>query len=154
MQLVLIHCCKTREKAMRALPPWFNLFLEQLRLLQAAWILTSDLIEVRGSHARNGSYVTCCKTNLLWVSKTRNMYRFSAKSRTALLFQQQLFATWFVARQVWFEGGKTRDIVIPFVLQQCFETSSTFFLVRFEQAISACLSSCGFLLMVGLSPTH
>ena len=82
------------------------------------------------------------------------MYRFSAKSRTALLFQQQLFATWFVARQVWFEGGKTRNIVIPFVLQQCFETSSTFFLVRFEQAISACLSSCGFLLMVGPSPTH
>ena len=113
---------------LRALPPWVNLFLEQLRLLYAAWILTSDWIKLRGSHARNGCYVTCCKTNLLWVSRTRNMYRFSAKSRTALLFQQQLFATWFVARQVWFEGGKTRNIVIPFVLQQCFETSSTFFL--------------------------
>ena len=34
VQLVLIHCCKTSEKAMlRALPPWVNLFLEQLRLL-------------------------------------------------------------------------------------------------------------------------
>ena len=129
MQVVLIHCCKTSEKAMlRVLPPSFKLFLEQIRLLQAAWILTSDWIKLRGSHAIHGSYVTCCKTSLLWVSKTRNMYRFSAKSRTALLFQQQLFATWFVAKQVWFEFGKTRNIVIPFVLQQCFETSCTFLL--------------------------
>ena len=53
---------------------------------------------------------------------------FVAKSRTALIYQQQLFATWFVARLVWFEGGKTRNVVISFVLQQSFETSCTFLL--------------------------
>ena len=79
----MIHCWKTSEKAMlRVLSPSFKLFLEQIRMLKAAWILTSDWIKLRGSHARNGCYVTCCKANLLWVSKTRNMYRCPPLSAT------------------------------------------------------------------------
>ena len=54
---------------------------------------------------------------------------YVTKSRTSLYFPQQLSqlaTTWFVARQVWFLGGKTRNIAIQLVLQQCCITSCTF----------------------------
>ena len=53
---------------------------------------------------------------------------YVTKSRTSLYFPQQLSQlaiTWFIARQVWFVGGKTRNIAIQ-VLQQCCITSCTF----------------------------
>ena len=53
---------------------------------------------------------------------------YVTKSRTSLYFPQQLSqleTTWFIARQVWFVGGKTRNIAIQ-VLQQCCITSCTF----------------------------
>ena len=53
--------------------------------------LASDWINLRGNHATHGSYVTCCKTSLPWVGKTRDKYsRFCCKSRTALYFLQQI----------------------------------------------------------------
>ena len=54
---------------------------------------------------------------------------YVTKSRTSLYFPQelsQLATTWFIARQVWFVGGKTRNIAIQLVLQQCCITSCTF----------------------------
>ena len=53
------------------LPPTFKPVLQQIRLLQIAWILT-DWMNLLGSHAVR---VTCCKANL----KTRNLYRFCCK---------------------------------------------------------------------------
>ena len=53
--------------------------LQQISLLQVAWILTSNWIKLRGSHAAHGSYVTGCKTSLLWTGKAHNMYRFCCK---------------------------------------------------------------------------
>jgi len=71
---------QTSWKAMlRVLPPTFKPVLQQTKLLQVAWILTSDWIKLRGSHAIRGIYVTCCNTSLPWASKTRNMYRFCSK---------------------------------------------------------------------------
>ena len=82
MQLVLQHCCTTCWKAMlRVLPPMFKPVWQQIRLLQVAWILISDWIKLRGSHAIHGSYVTCSKTSLPWAGKTRNMYRFCRKKK-------------------------------------------------------------------------
>ena len=46
---------------------------------KVAWILTSDWIKLRRSHAIRRIYVTCCKTGLSWASKTRNMNRFCCK---------------------------------------------------------------------------
>ena len=56
--------------------PPFNPALQQIRLLQVVWILTSDWMKLHGSHAILGSYVSCCKTSLPWVGKTSNMGRF------------------------------------------------------------------------------
>ena len=79
-QLVLQHCCKRSWIAMlRVLPPTFKLVLQQTRLLQVAWILTSDWIKLRGSNAIHGMYVTCCNTSLPWAGKTRNMNRLCSK---------------------------------------------------------------------------
>ena len=36
--------------------------------------LASDWINLLGNHAIHGIYVTCCKTSLPWVGKTRNKY--------------------------------------------------------------------------------
>ena len=49
VQLVLQHCCKTSWKAiLRSLLPRFKPLLQQIRLLQVAWILTSDWINYTG----------------------------------------------------------------------------------------------------------
>ena len=49
VQLVLQHCCKTSWKAMlRGLLPRFKPLSQQIRLLQVAWILTSDWINYTG----------------------------------------------------------------------------------------------------------
>ena len=69
--------------------------------------LASDWINLRVNHATRGSYVTCCKTSLPWVGKTRDKYsRFCCKSRTALYSLQQIWATCnklnsSVGRQIW-----------------------------------------------------
>ena len=48
-------------------------------LLQIARILTSDWINLRGSHVIHRIYIIFYKTSLPWVGKTRNMYRFCSK---------------------------------------------------------------------------
>ena len=53
-----------------------------IRLLEIAWILTSDCIKLGGNHAISGSYVTRCKRSSPWVGKTRNTYRLYCKKRT------------------------------------------------------------------------
>ena len=63
--------------------PHIKPVLQQIRLLQVAWILTSDWIKLRRSHTIYGSYVTRPKTRLLWA----------AKCRTTLQFLQQFFTT-------------------------------------------------------------
>ena len=67
--------------------------LQKIRLLQVAWIATSDWLKLRGSHKYSQQRPTCCKTGLPWASKSCNMYRFPAKWRTILYFLDQVFAT-------------------------------------------------------------
>ena len=57
--------------------------LLHIRLLQVAWILTSDRIKLRANHAIHGSYVTCCVTQVVSKSRTR-------LSATTLRNMQQL----------------------------------------------------------------
>ena len=64
-----------------------------IRLLEIAWILTSDCIKLRGNHAISGSYVTRCKRSSSWVGKTRNTYRLYCKKRTT---QYSLLTTFAV----------------------------------------------------------
>ena len=85
MQLVLQHYRKAGWKAMlRVLPPILKPVLQQITL-QVAWILTSDWIKLRGNYAIHSSYITCCKTSLPWVDKTRNMYRVFCKKKNLSL---------------------------------------------------------------------
>ena len=44
------------------------------QIVASCWILTSDWIKLRGSHAIHRSYVTCLKTSLSWAGKTRNIH--------------------------------------------------------------------------------
>ena len=79
--------------------------LSRKRDRKGAWILTSDWIKLRGSHAIHGSYVTCSKTSLPWVDKTSNMCR-GLLQKVELLSTfcnkfSQPATTWFVARHVW-----------------------------------------------------
>ena len=67
--------------------------LQQIRLLQVAWITTSDWLKLRGSHKYTQEWPTCCKTGFPWAGKSCNMYRFPARWRTALYFLQRGFAT-------------------------------------------------------------
>ena len=95
--------------------------LQQISLLQFDWILSSDWMRLPVSRAIHGSQVTCCKTSLCWACKMRNIYRFCHKKKKPLPtfcnnFSQPA-STWFVARQVWFVVGKTRNIVLRIVLQ-------------------------------------
>ena len=92
-QVALQNCGKT---SWRVLLPSFKCVLQQIRLLQVSWILTSDWIKLRGSHAIHGSYVTCCKTCLSWAGKTRNRYRCLCKKRLFSSYCNYLF----VAREV------------------------------------------------------
>ena len=48
-------------------------------LLQIAWILTSDWINLHGSHAIHRIYVTFCKTSFPWVGKSATCTDFVAK---------------------------------------------------------------------------
>ena len=54
-------------------------FVAIIRLLEIAWILTSDCITLRGNQTISGSYVTRCKRSSSWVGKTRNTYRLYCK---------------------------------------------------------------------------
>ena len=76
------------SKAMlTVLPPTFKSTLQQIRLLQVAWIRTSDWITLCGSHAIHRSQ----NARLPWADKTCNiMYRFC---RTTLFFLQKSFDT-------------------------------------------------------------
>ena len=98
----LQHCYITIWKVtLRILPLTFKPVLQHTRLLEAAWILSSDWIELHGSHAIHGLYVTI----------KRSTYTcFAAKSRTtpyaALTFRnpqqpellQDRFDPWVVKR--------------------------------------------------------
>ena len=89
------------------LPLTFKPVLYQIRLLQVAWILTSDWIKLRGIHAIYGIYVTCCKKSLLSGSVCAACTDFVGKSRANLYFLQKRFVTCnnlVVARQVWLRG--------------------------------------------------
>ena len=108
----ILTTVKQTTKTLRILPPTFKPVSQQIRLVQVACILDSDWKKLRGSRAIRGSYVTCCKTSLPWAGKTRaNCTDFLAKSRTTLYFPQPA-KSWFVARQIWFVGGKTSNISI------------------------------------------
>ena len=114
---------KRTTNTLRILPPTFKPVSQQIRLLQFAFILDSDWKKLRGSPAIRGSYVTCCKTSLPWAGKTRaSCTDFHAKSRTTFYFGNNFpkpATNWFVARQIWFVGGKTRNIAI-----ECFHMTS------------------------------
>ena len=74
-------------------------------------------------------YVTCCKTSLPWAVKTFNVYRFCFIKEIYSL--QHLFATCnclICCKAGLIVGGKTRSIVIQFILQQCHKTTCTFLL--------------------------
>ena len=63
--------------------------LQQIRLLQAAWVTTSDWLKLRASQ----EWPTCCKTGLPWAGKSCNLGRFPSRWTTTLYFLQQVFAT-------------------------------------------------------------
>ena len=100
---------------LRTLPPRFKSCLATNQVATSCMTLTSDWIKLRGSHFTHGIYVTCRKTNLPWAGKVR----LSTFCNNFL----QSATTWFVARQVWFLGGKTCNISFEPVLQQCCKTS-------------------------------
>ena len=114
---------KRTTKTLRILPPTFKPVSQQIRLLQVAFILDSDWKNLRGSRAIRGSYVTYCKTSLPWASKTRaTCTDFLQKVEQLSTFGSnfpQPATSWFVARQIWFVGGKTRNIAI-----ECFHMTS------------------------------
>ena len=63
--------------------PHIKPVLQQIRLLQVAWILTYDWIKLRRSHTIYGSYVTLSKTRLLWAAKCRTTLKFLRQFFTA-----------------------------------------------------------------------
>ena len=67
--------------------------LQQIsRLLQVARILSSDWLELHGSHARNNIFVTCCKTVVcLGPVKRATCADFVAENRTSLYFLWKSF---------------------------------------------------------------
>ena len=81
---------------------------------KVAWILTSDWIKLRRSHAIRRIYVTCCKTGLSWPVKRATWTDSVARSIATLYFLHNYTAC-FVARQVWFVGGKAGNIAIQLV---------------------------------------
>ena len=108
-----------------------KLVLQQIRLLQVAWILTSDWMKLRGNHAIHGSYVTCCKQVCLGPVKRATCTDFVAKSRTTLYFLQQILATCsnlICCKADLNVASKTRNIAIQIVLKQCWKTKCTFLL--------------------------
>ena len=83
---VLKHCCKMIWKECSEFyHPRITPFLQQIRLLQVVWILTSDWKKLSRSHALLGSYVTSCKTSLPWAGIMPNI--------TAQLILQQYYKT-------------------------------------------------------------
>ena len=81
------------SKAMlTVLPPTVKRVLQQIKLLQVAWILTPDWITLRGSHAIHGSNVLAADHVCLGLVKsaTTCMCRFC---RATLFFLQQSFDT-------------------------------------------------------------
>ena len=65
-----------------------------IRLLEIAWILTSDCIKLSGNHAISGSYVIGCRRSSPWVGKTRKTYRLYCKKRTTQYSLLTTFAVW------------------------------------------------------------
>ena len=78
--------------------------------LSDAWMLTFNWIQLRENHATHKIGVTCCKTSLPWTSN---------------VFSQPA-TTWFVAKQVGFFGGKTHNITVHLVWQQCYDLCLSF----------------------------
>ena len=126
---------------LRVWPPKFKPVLQQIRLSQVAnWVLTSDWIKLRGSHAIQGSYVTCSKTSLPWTDRRATCTDFVAKSTTTFYFLQQIFATannlnccrTAVSRR---PVVKRATSLIQIVLQQCCKTSCTFFCFLFYRTL-------------------
>ena len=92
---------------LRVQPPTFKSVLHPIRLSQVAWLLTSNWIKLRGSHAIHKS-VTCCKTSLSWVSES--CADFVARiQRTTFYFLQQLFAT---CNNLIYGGNRTNAVQI------------------------------------------
>ena len=72
LQHVLQKCWKRVEwRCCAFYHPHIKPVLQQIRLLQVAWLLTYDWIKLRRSHTIYGSYVTLPKTRLLWAAKCR-----------------------------------------------------------------------------------
>ena len=110
-------------------------------MLQVVRIQTFDWLKLRGCHAVNRIYDTCCKTSLPWVGKTRNRFstNFVAKSRTSFKSlcnsPQQLLqpaTTLFVAEQFWriHSGKRTKSLFNSFwsKVSKQVTTSCTFLL--------------------------
>ena len=80
--------------------------------LGEGWILTSDRKRLLENHNIHASYV---KPVRRWTWRD-----FVFKCRTILYFLRQL-----LGRQIWFVGGKTRNIATQPVLQQFYKNSFT-----------------------------
>ena len=62
--------------------------------IAASWVNTNfRLGKITRVHTKYGSYVTRCKTSLLWAGKGTTCTNFVAKCGTILYFVQQLFTT-------------------------------------------------------------
>ena len=93
--------------------------LEQIRLLQVTWILASDWIKLRESHAIPGICVIFAKQVYLGpvkrVTCKDSMQKVELLSIFCCNFSQPA-TIWFVAKQIRFEVGRTCNIAIQLVL--------------------------------------
>ena len=94
-----------KKVTLRVFPPTFKpVNLATNQLVESSLNTYLWLDKFRGSDAIHRSYVTCCKTSLLWVGKRATCTDFVAKVELLSTFWNnfsQPVTTWFVAIQVW-----------------------------------------------------
>ena len=114
---ILKATVKRTTKALRILPPTFKPVSQQIRLVQVACILDSDWKKYVGVTSLATKQVClgpvkCVQLVLIFLQKVEQL------STSATTFRNLQQAD-IVARQIWFVGGKTRNIAI-----ECFHMTS------------------------------
>ena len=110
---------------LHVLPLTFKPLSQQINVLQVHGVNTDW-------HTRELSQSLVAKQVCLGPVVRAACTDFAVKSKTSPCFLQQLSsqlaATWFVARQFWFVGCKTRNIAILLDLQLCCKQAARFLL--------------------------
>ena len=93
--------------------------------MQVPWIVSSDWVKLRGSHAIHRTSLSGAWGRLN-PQHARILLQKVELLSTVCNNVSQSATTWFVARQVWLVDGKTRIIAVQLNLQQCRKTTSMF----------------------------